>query len=325
MRSPLKELLVSVALAFLVCNTINAQDTGIPDTVYFGDQGTAHGLAGGVFKVPIYMVSDQAVIAVQPGMEMLPLNPNIVFDSVSTVFASPETWAVFDGLSFRAYTYVGDGILPDTIGMVGLGIHAPLSPGRYKLGDVYFHGASFGEFVAFDSAFAPPAADFALLEPLGEEYAPQFVGGTLEITNSPGEFYLLTPTSFAGDAGHPISLLLDVVSGWGINSASLDSIVNVSGGFQIASDSLPNVMGSNPFQAIWTPNTIQYGEWQAFFTISDGATNMLELTLNITVNELPEDCDVVRGDANCDGFVSIGDAVYLINYIFGGGLPPQCR
>ncbi len=31
------------------------------------------------------------------------------------------------------------------------------------------------------------------------------------------------------------------------------------------------------------------------------------------------------GDANCDAFVDVGDAVYLINYIFRGGPPPGCE
>ncbi len=32
------------------------------------------------------------------------------------------------------------------------------------------------------------------------------------------------------------------------------------------------------------------------------------------------------GDADCSGGVAIGDAVYIINYVFGGGTAPQyCR
>ncbi len=36
----------------------------------------------------------------------------------------------------------------------------------------------------------------------------------------------------------------------------------------------------------------------------------------------PDPLDV--GDANCDGVVEIGDAIYLLNYLFKGGLPPGC-
>jgi hypothetical protein len=31
---------------------------------------------------------------------------------------------------------------------------------------------------------------------------------------------------------------------------------------------------------------------------------------------------IVAGDANCDGGTNVADAVYLINFIFKGGLPP---
>ena len=33
-------------------------------------------------------------------------------------------------------------------------------------------------------------------------------------------------------------------------------------------------------------------------------------------------CDCIPGDANGDGSVNVGDAVYLIAYVFKGGPPP---
>ncbi len=33
----------------------------------------------------------------------------------------------------------------------------------------------------------------------------------------------------------------------------------------------------------------------------------------------------VSGDANCDSFVNVGDAVYLINFVFSDGTPPCCN
>jgi hypothetical protein len=38
--------------------------------------------------------------------------------------------------------------------------------------------------------------------------------------------------------------------------------------------------------------------------------------------EIAEVCDCMPGDANNDGEVNVGDAVYLISYVFKGGPPP---
>ncbi|MCK4224647.1 MAG: dockerin type I repeat-containing protein [candidate division Zixibacteria bacterium] len=46
------------------------------------------------------------------------------------------------------------------------------------------------------------------------------------------------------------------------------------------------------------------------------------------INYLYRDGDppnpIEAGDANCDGTVDLGDAVYLLNYLFRGGPPPSC-
>ncbi len=36
-------------------------------------------------------------------------------------------------------------------------------------------------------------------------------------------------------------------------------------------------------------------------------------------------CCVVAGDANNDTHVNVGDAVFMINYVFKGGPPPPCK
>jgi len=44
----------------------------------------------------------------------------------------------------------------------------------------------------------------------------------------------------------------------------------------------------------------------------------------LTAAEIVSECGG-GGDANGDGKVNVGDAVYLINYVFKGGLPPVCK
>ncbi len=46
------------------------------------------------------------------------------------------------------------------------------------------------------------------------------------------------------------------------------------------------------------------------------------LDLAFVVNGQADICDCIPGDANGDGSVNVGDAVYIISYIFKGGPPP---
>ncbi len=57
---------------------------------------------------------------------------------------------------------------------------------------------------------------------------------------------------------------------------------------------------------------------------ADGTANITDAVylINYIFGGGPEPNPYVSGDVNCDGTVNITDAVYLINYIFGGGPPP---
>lgn len=58
----------------------------------------------------------------------------------------------------------------------------------------------------------------------------------------------------------------------------------------------------------------------------DGSVNIGDAVFLITYifksGAAPDPID--RGDANCDLTVNVGDAVFIINFIFGGGPPPSC-
>jgi mono/diheme cytochrome c family protein len=69
----------------------------------------------------------------------------------------------------------------------------------------------------------------------------------------------------------------------------------------------------------WTPTVDQIGQHQVLFTASD-----LELSDDeLVVIEVIESAVYVCGDANGDGVADVGDAVYLINYIFQEGPAPD--
>ncbi|MDD4050802.1 MAG: C10 family peptidase [candidate division Zixibacteria bacterium] len=59
----------------------------------------------------------------------------------------------------------------------------------------------------------------------------------------------------------------------------------------------------------------------------DGTLNVGDAIYIISYifREGPAPDPIVSADANCDGKINVSDAVYLINYIFRGGPPPQCN
>jgi hypothetical protein len=60
----------------------------------------------------------------------------------------------------------------------------------------------------------------------------------------------------------------------------------------------------------------------------DGEINVADVVAIIRIVfgwDTPEEWQLVAMDANCDGSLDIGEAVYLINYIFKGGPPPMCE
>ncbi len=59
--------------------------------------------------------------------------------------------------------------------------------------------------------------------------------------------------------------------------------------------------------------------------IADSCEVALGLAADTNSNFIPDDCEpsFICGDADGSGAISIGDAVYIINYIFGGGSAPD--
>lgn len=314
-------LLATIAMLWLAPLQSFAQDTGIPDTLYYGDHGQAYGYPGGVFRIPIYVSSDEPLCAVTHGMEYNLQTSGIVFDSISK-FGSIFMQGPYFQLAMLTSTESIDGMPPDTVGFTALCLSNLTPAGRYKLCDVFFHGANLGDVVTVDSAAFAPGYDVGFWANVGDLFMPQFVTQPLSIVPAPADMSVTTPLTAAGDAGTQIQFDVAVTGAFPPVNIVLDSLC------EQATDSclmiLPPTFGSNPVTTVWTPTYFQDGVWIAYFTATDSQMNTLPIEVTVTVNWVQASCEILRGDSNCDGVVNIADAVAIILYIFAGGAPPGC-
>ena len=302
-----------------------AQDTGVPDTVYFGDHGLAYGFSGGVYRIPVYLTCDQAVAGMSVGMEYGLGASGQVYDSIGkfgSVFWNQPYFDLTHGLITN--TSSTNPPNPDTLGIGGASMASPLPAGRYKLGDIYFHGASIGSQIEVDSSWFRPSGNFVLL-PIGgpvDTYTPRYVGGTLTIVAGPPSFHLISPSSVAGDVGTAINFPVEVTAAYAPATIVIDSIRKTVDGS--SPTNAPAASGTNPLSVSWTPSYYEYGSWNAYFTAADAAGNHFHVSVQVTVNYISSPCYEMMGDANCDGTIDVSDAVFIIMYTFSSGPPPGC-
>jgi hypothetical protein len=128
-------LLCVVFLGLLCCEPILAQDVGVPDTIYYGDQGYAYAIPGGSFYVPVYLFSDQTISGLDFAIEYGAGTIFPTWDSTSKVGTDLMNTNYFDlGFPLSSPASI-DGIATDTLltGGVCLSQSAYLPPGRHHL------------------------------------------------------------------------------------------------------------------------------------------------------------------------------------------------
>ena len=89
----------------------------------------------------------------------------------------------------------------------------------------------------------------------------------------------------------------------------------------IVGDDIPSTGEMTSFDYSYEEETYTYtngdanGDWEC--NVGDAV-----FIINYVFNGGPPPVPVMAGDANCSGDVNVGDAVYVINYVFKGGDPP---
>jgi hypothetical protein len=317
-----RTLLGLATMIFLLAVPLVAQDIGMPDTVYFGYQGKAYGYPGGIYRVPVYIYSDQSVLGIELGLEFgLGSSPQ-VYDSLSkigTIFLFNQYFDL-TGHGLVVSTNSDNLVNPDTIGFMGIGTDYPLPPGLCKIGDFFFHGANIGDQIVVDTANFPPAWIQGMITvgtPNSQRYMPQIVAGTLTIVPNTAEFFTTIPDQVGGITGQPVTFSFQAASAYEPTTIVFDSLRRVAPG--LLPYVAPICATGNPITFNWVTMYYESGTWKAYFTVLDNAGHSEKVTTNIEMAQ-----GMFYGDVNCDGVIDISDAVFLINFIFTPGAPLPC-
>jgi hypothetical protein len=316
-------VIFALVIALTAYSPLLAQDTGIPDTVYFGEEGKAYGSPSDLFSIPIYIVTDQELNGISIGIEYgLDGYVEPVWDSISEIGSIFDQTDYFDLIHGAIGEAAIDGVPPDTLCISGAALFYNIPPGKFKYCDVWFSGGTVGEQVMTDSAWASLSCVFALNSPGGDQYTPQFIGGLLTIEPGPITMNTSNPDTISIDAGELVSFEIGAFSYYTPVTVQLDSIVRIPDGASPMDD--PQTFGSNPLTFEWTPTPYEGDtEWLAYFTATDAILNSAEATVQISVLASGSYYGLI-GDSNCDGMIDIDDVVFLINYIFASGPAPTC-
>lgn len=313
----LRSLAIAAAV-LLLCAPLLAQDLGVPDTVYFGDQGKAFGYSGGVYRVPVYVTTDQEIYGICLGMEFGINSSGQIYDSLS-IYGSilmGTNYLDLGGMHINLNSLHPPN--PDTVLFGGAAQHHPLPVGRYKFCDIFFHGANIGETVEVDSAWVPPAGPFTFASGTGSNYTPRFVGGMLTIVSANPELISTLPAQINGTSGTTLSFTFSVAATYEPSVTVFDSLRPAIA--LPAAYYPPMCPSGNPVTFTWPTLYYEFGTWHAYFTATDALQNRFPLATTISL-AMPV---ANMGDVNCDGIINVTDAVGLINFIFVPGTPAPC-
>ncbi|MGB2769551.1 MAG: dockerin type I repeat-containing protein, partial [Candidatus Zixiibacteriota bacterium] len=86
-----------------------------------------------------------------------------------------------------------------------------------------------------------------------------------------------------------------------------------------------NVLNRQEKHLVYDTRTTVISYWRGDAN-GDGLVDVGDVVylINYLYKGGPPPDPLAAGDVNCDGIVDLGDVVYLVNYLFRGGPPPGC-
>lgn len=160
----------------------------------------------------------------------------------------------------------------------------------------------------------PPIAGLAFTtnDTIVGELAPDFLNVNLNVQSGEvivGMLFEATPPPFDGDSLPPVSFPLSV--GRFVGS--------------ISEATVPQVVAFNFLNGLGTPPTDNVFVVEITTSVNPTLLNGGDLTILPAPPPPPPAPQFLRGDANFDGAIDIGDILFHLNYAFAGGATPVCQ
>jgi hypothetical protein len=128
-------------------------------------------------------------------------------------------------------------------------------------------------------------------------------------------------TSPFTDSKQGYQMVTDVLDGFGGESESENYRIPVNSGGQPSPPGLSESANWGLNAGYVLASRVKRGDANA-----DGALDLGDAIyiLNYLFKSGPDPCPMEAGDASGDGIIDLGDAIYVLNYLFKGGPAPAC-
>ena len=178
-------------------------------------------------------------------------------------------------------------------------------------------------------AIEPDTLDESVgLPPTTAIYLGDFLDGKSAADVDPGSLLIngsIVPQSVTVQPSHPpfTGTVLEVTVATDDLVGSYGSIIDTVGKVYTV---LWKYTGETPIYTVYGQITLIGVQFEPGDANGDWMVNVADAVylINYVFKGGPPPDPIEAGDANCDGNVDVGDAVYLIQYVFNGGPPPGC-
>lgn len=191
-----------------------------------------------------------------------------------------------------------------------------IQPGTGPICNLWFSGAQVGDVITFEIVdtmhVTKPGLEMATIL-VGTDLSPRFPSyRTSNLTVAPAFFVSVPPTV----QGYTLREIRIPISTSGLVPGNLDvlSFVGPEGDLP-----LPEIVGSGPWELVWTPALHGGGAYLLDVRLSNSYGQTEERSIAISV--IPS---TLTGDIDCDGKVDLTDLSRIINWLINRTLPPVC-